>query len=131
MEKTNRNYSLDFLKIIGATGIVFHHFQATTGARYNNFINFWGDWFNWGYLVEMFFILSGYFMYRYIFAIQEGKFTLSEWWKKRAVRLLPMSAISVVFFEIVLFIHNTIFRNIKTKLMFFLRLWIAKKLFII
>lgn len=109
MEKTNRNYSLDFLKIIGATGIVFHHFQATTGARYNNFINFWGDWFNWGYLVEMFFILSGYFMYRYISSIQEGKFTLSEWWKKRAVRLLPMSAISVVFFEIVLFIHNTIF----------------------
>lgn len=109
MEKTTRNYSFDFLKILAATGIVFHHFQATTRARYDNFINFSGTWFSWGYLVELFFILSGYFMFRYIPIIQEGSVTLSEWWKKRAVRLLPMSAITVVVFEIILFVNNTMF----------------------
>ena len=112
MEKAKRNYSLDFLKIIGATIIVFHHFQATTGAKYNYFVNFSGTWFNWGYIVELFFILSGYFMYKYIPKIKEGEVTLLEWWKKRAVRLLPMSAISVVAFELILLSGNTIF-NIK------------------
>ena len=113
MDKVKRNYSFDFLKILAATGIVFHHFQATTGARYNNFINFSGTWFNWGYLVELFFILSGYFMFHHISTIQDGKVTLLEWWKKRAVRLLPMSAITVVVFEIILFIGNTV---LKTKI---------------
>lgn len=108
MEKTNRNYSLDFLKILAAIGIVFHHFQATTGAQYDYFINFHGGWFNWGYLVELFFIISGYFMYRYIPVIQEGKVTLLDFWKKRALRLLPMAAISVIVFEIILLIHNTV-----------------------
>lgn len=109
MEKAERNYSLDFLKFIAAIGIVFHHFQATTYARYEGFINFHGEWFNWGYLVELFFILSGYFMYRYIPVIKEGGMSLFSWWKKRALRLLPMSAISVIAFELILFAHNTTF----------------------
>ena len=106
MEKTNRNYSLDFLKILAAIGIVFHHFQVTTHSRFDNFINFHGGWFDWGYLVELFFVLSGYFMYRYISVIQTGDITLLEWWKKRALRLLPMAAITVVAFELILFLHN-------------------------
>ena len=109
MEKANRNYSLDFLKILAAIGIVFHHFQSITGVRYDNFINFYGSWFEWGLLVEFFFILSGYFMYRYVNVIKSGGVTLFEWWKKRAVRLIPMAAITVVFFEIVLLIHNSFF----------------------
>lgn len=108
MEKAKRNYSLDFLKIIGAIVIVLHHFQATTRVKYDVPINFSGDWFNWGFFVELFFILSGYFMYRNIPAIQEGSITLSDWWKKRAVRLLPMSAITVVVFSIILFVNNAI-----------------------
>ena len=109
MEKTTHNYSLDFLKIVAATGIVFHHYQATTGVRFENFINFKGSWFDWGYLVELFFILSGYFTYRYISVIREGSVTLFDWWKKRALRLLPMCAISVVAFEIIILIYNSIF----------------------
>lgn len=109
MEKTNRNYSLDFLKILAAIGIVFHHFQATTHAKFDNFINFHGGWFEWGFLVELFFILSGYFMYRYIPTIQEGGVTLLDWWKKRALRLLPMVAITVIVFEVILFAHNAMY----------------------
>lgn len=102
MEKAKRNYSLDFLKILATIAIVFHHYQQLTGARFDSFINFFGDWFYWGYLVEFFFLLSGYFMYRYIPAITEGAVTLADWWKKRAVRLLPMVAVSAVCFELIL-----------------------------
>ncbi len=105
MEKAKRSYSLDFLKILATVGIVFHHFQQVTGAKYEGFINFWGEWFYWGYLVEFFFLLSGYFMFRHIPAISEGSVTLSSWWKKRALRLLPMVAISAIGYELILFAH--------------------------
>lgn len=105
MEKTKRNYSLDFLKILATIGIVFHHFQQITNAKYDGFINFWGEWFYWGYLVELFFLLSGYFMYRYIPSILEGAVTLADWWKKRALRLLPWVAISAIGYECILFAY--------------------------
>ncbi len=39
--------------------IIFHHYQQGSGAVYK-YINFWGGGgFYFGYLVELFFILSG------------------------------------------------------------------------
>jgi len=105
MQKKKRNYSLDFLKILATTGIVFHHFQQVTNVKYDHFINFWGEWFYWGYLVEFFFLLSGYFMCRYIPSITENAITLADWWKKRALRLLPMVAISAIGYELILLAH--------------------------
>ncbi len=109
MEKTKHNYALDFLKVIAASIIVFHHFQLITEIRFSNFVNFYGEWFNWGFLVELFFIISGYFMYRYIFVLQNEEITLLDWWKKRAIRLLPMSAITVLVYELILFANVRIF----------------------
>lgn len=109
MEKAKRNYSLDFLKILATIGIVFHHFQQVTNAKYDGFINFWGEWFYWGYLVEFFFLLSGYFMFRYIPQITESTLTLSSWWKKRALRLLPMVAISAIGYELILLAHLKVY----------------------
>ena len=111
MEKIRRNYSFDFLKIVASIGIVFFHYQYLTGARFDNFINFCGDWFNWGMLVELFFIISGYFMFRNISVIAEGRVTLFNWWKKRAVRLLPMAAITVFFFEGILILNKLVFHT--------------------
>ena len=111
MEKTERNYSLDFLKILATVAIVFHHFQQIANVKYDNFINFYGEWFNWGNLVEFFFILSGYFMYRYIPKIKENSITLLDWWKKRALRLLPMVAISVLAFEVFLYTYNKMYQT--------------------
>lgn len=108
--KTERSYGLDFLKVLATIGIVFHHFQQVTGAVYEKHINFWGTWFYWGYLVEFFFILSGYFMYKYIDVIYDQKIHLSEWFLNRAKRLLPMVAISAVVYELVIlayyFLHD-------------------------
>lgn len=108
---SSRSYSLDFLKILATIAIVFHHFQQTTGAVYENSINFYGSWFYWGYIVELFFILSGYFLYKYIDVILNNDISLSSWCIRRGKRLLPMVAVSAIVYELILIayksVHNT------------------------
>ena len=59
--KEKRNYTIDFLKIIATTFIVFHHFQQVTNTQFERF-NFNNGNLYFGYLVEFFFIISGYLM---------------------------------------------------------------------
>lgn len=54
-----RYYNLDMLKAVMAVVIVFHHYQQLSGARFDG-INFFGGSFYWGYLVELFFMISGF-----------------------------------------------------------------------
>ena len=49
-EIEKRSYGLDFIKIVATIGIIFHHWQQITGAFFEGGINFWGDYFYWGYL---------------------------------------------------------------------------------
>lgn len=106
-----RNYALDVLKILATIGIVFHHFQQITGVRVVGFPDFYYGWFYWGYLVELFFILSGYFMYRYIPEIMGEKIKLSAWYFQRAKRLLPLVAVSAVVYELFLWIYQNIYHQ--------------------
>lgn len=72
MEKKNtREYSLDFLKVVATIIIVFHHYQQGFGVAFSKF-NFAGGKFYFGYIVELFFVLSGYFTYKYIKKIAGG-----------------------------------------------------------
>ncbi len=66
-----RVYSLDALKIIAATLIVFHHYQQFTETEFK-YINFYSGSFYFGRLVELFFLLSGFFTYQYIKKIYGG-----------------------------------------------------------
>ena len=59
-----RKYSLDVLRIIATILIVFHHYGQVTGLYLEGHINYWNGRFYFGYVVEFFFLLSGYFMYR-------------------------------------------------------------------
>ena len=70
MEK-KRNYSLDFFKIIATILIVFHHYQQILSIEFGE-INFYGGKFYFGYLVEFFFLISGFLMFNYIERIKEG-----------------------------------------------------------
>ena len=56
-----RYYNLDLIKVVASILIVFHHYQQTSGAVFNG-INFFGGDFYWGYLVELFFVISGFVM---------------------------------------------------------------------
>jgi len=49
----------DLLKIISATLIVFHHYQQVFQVSFE-YINFCGGRIIFGFLVELFFIISGF-----------------------------------------------------------------------
>ena len=98
-DKESRNYSLDLLKIIATVLLVFHHWQQVEKVTFPH-VNFFGGRFYFGYIVELFFILSGFFMYRYISRIREG-LTFKNFFLKRYLRFFPLMAISAVTYEIV------------------------------
>ncbi len=57
-----RKYSLDVLRIIATILIIFHHYGQVTGLYLEGHINYWNGRFYFGYVVEFFFLLSGYFI---------------------------------------------------------------------
>lgn len=84
-----RNNALDFLKICATVMIVFHHYQGTTGVVFEHF-NFDNGKYYFGYLVELFFMISGLFMCKY----KKLDVSFSDFFVKRCIRLLPMTAIA-------------------------------------
>lgn len=100
----DRNYSLDVIKIIATILIVFHHYQQILEVTFPNGINYFdfvGGKFYFGYMVELFFILSGYFLHKYIAIINDG-LSFNAFICKRIIRFLPMIAISGIGYEIVI-----------------------------
>ena len=104
MEK-ERNYSLDFLKIIATTLIIFHHWQQCTGAKFSYGINFAGGKFYWGYIVELFFIISGFVMFRYIDKIKSNEINFKIFAIKRFTRFIPMLFLGAILYEIIIIIY--------------------------
>ena len=94
---SKRNYALDFLKGIATIAIVFHHYQQATGAKFA--YNFCDGWFYYGYVVELFFLVSGYVMGRYVKPIYEGEISLKCWMAKRMLRYIPIMAIGALIFD--------------------------------
>lgn len=102
-----REYSLDVIKIIATILIVFHHYQQVTGAMFS-VINFWDGKFYFGYIVELFFVLSGYFMWRYVDRIN-ATYSFKCFILKKMQRLLPLVAIGAVVYEILLIIYQILY----------------------
>ena len=100
MRSQNRNGTLDFIKTVAAVCIAMHHYQQVTGVSFENGINFYGGYISWGYLVELFFIISGLLTYKYVAAISDRKISFVQWYKKKAIRLLPMTAISAAVYTL-------------------------------
>ena len=57
--KQRKIIGLDYIKIISATLIVFHHYQQNFNASFS-WINFYDSRYYFGNLVELFFIISGF-----------------------------------------------------------------------
>lgn len=72
MQKDIRWSELDFIKIVATSLIVCHHFQQVLEVKFE-YINFFYGSFYFGYLVEMFFIISGMCAFRWIHQISEKK----------------------------------------------------------
>lgn len=83
--------NFDLIRIIAATIIVFHHYQQITSIKFGG-MEFYGGLFPFGYLVELFFIISG-FLTEYTFR-DESKF--SVWIYLKLKRYYPLSIIATI-----------------------------------
>ncbi len=102
-----RDYSLDFLKFGATCLIVLHHYQQANGIQLPG-INFYGGAFNFGWLVELFFLLSGFLIAKYIPKIRKGM-SFGEFYLKRFLRLAPMMALSVLVYDLLFLIRLHIY----------------------
>ncbi len=89
-----RNASLDFMKVIASILIVCHHFQQVLEVHFGR-VNFYGGRFSYGYLVELFFIISGICAFQWIEKMTK-EWTFPSFYCKRLLRLLPLTVISVI-----------------------------------
>lgn len=80
----------DYLKIICSILIVFHHYQQRFECHFK-YINFFDGAFYFGYLVELFFMISGFLT---VYTMRKEKVYYAFFHK--LVRLYPISLISVL-----------------------------------
>lgn len=97
-KKRTRLYSLDMLKVIATVFIVFHHYQQLEGVEYKGF-NFYGGSIKFGYMVELFFLLSGFFMFIYVDRIKNG-LSFRDFFVPKYLRFLPLLAVSACVYQI-------------------------------
>lgn len=109
--KKQRNLALDFLKIIATTIIIFHHYQQVTGAFFYGKINFYNGKFPWEYIVELFFIISGFLTFKYIKKINDNKINLKEFFLKRLLRFAPLLLAGAVVYEIIIIIYKNLYNS--------------------
>ncbi len=100
-----RYYSLDVLKFIAAVLIIFHHFQQSFNIQFSG-INFFDGKIYLGYIVELFFMLSGLFMA--MGAERYANDDFGKFFRKRALRLFPMVWITVTVHAVILIIYREV-----------------------
>lgn len=108
--KTKRIIQLDIIKIICTVIILFHHFQQITEVRFP-YINFCGDTFYFGYIVEFFFLISGYVTYPYIKQINEG-LSFRNFFLKKYLRFLPRLVIGALVFSVLEYFYYQIYGDV-------------------
>lgn len=110
--KSERDHALDMLKVFATIFIIFHHYQqdgqGITGQTFHCFVDFYGGNFNFGYVVELFFLISGMCMFPYIQKIAQG-LTFYQFYARRVSRLLPLMAVSGVVSAMLLILYDRIY----------------------
>lgn len=84
--------------------VLFHHYQQLTGTFFYRGINFYGGKFYFGYIVEIFFLMSGFFMVPYVAKIRD-KMSFPAFFGKRLIRLLPSMIAATLAYDIALFFY--------------------------
>ena len=102
--KDSRKVLPDILRVVLTALILFHHYQQLTGTFFYRGINFYGGKFYFGYIVEFFFLMSGFFMVPYVTKIQE-KMSFPTFFGKRLIRLLPSLIVTTVLYDVALFFY--------------------------
>ena len=93
-----RLHGLDFVKVIATILIVLHHYWQVHNVYIDNGINFFNGKFYFGYLVELFFVLSGFFMLSDVEKIKHGT-GFRKFFIKKYMRFQPLMLITVITFS--------------------------------
>ena len=96
MDRKQKIPGLDILKTAAATLIIFHHYQQVFKVGFHP-MNFYGGAFNFGYFVELFFIISGFLT---LYSNKAGESTAGRLVHK-LLRIYPMATIACAFTLIV------------------------------
>ncbi|MGR1083432.1 acyltransferase family protein [Olegusella massiliensis] len=93
----HHSYGLDLLKASAAFLIVLHHLQQDAHIHFQHF-NFYGGRINFGFLVELFFIVSGFLLLlsEQRKRLQAQQMGLVESFIYRWERIWPMAALSIL-----------------------------------
>ena len=102
--KESRKILPDILRVVLTACVLFHHYQQLTGTFFYRGINFYGGKFYFGYIVEVFFLMSGFFMVPYVAKIRD-KMSFPVFFGKRLIRLLPSMIAATIFYDIALFFY--------------------------
>lgn len=96
----NRKYypSLDLLKFICSLLIVVHHYQMAFNLWFEGRLNFNNGYFYFGFLVELFFMVSGFLMENSIQKYPYADFGTTI--KKKYLRFFPMCFISITAYTL-------------------------------
>jgi len=92
MSKAKREYALDALKVFCTIIILFHHYQQNCGNAYT-LIKWFGGSFNFSYIVELFFIVSGYFAFH---TVTRGTGRFGSFMGRKFLRFFPVMAVTAV-----------------------------------
>lgn len=115
----NRIYSLDFLRILAIVGILIYHFQQIFDYTPAYFPNLHTGNFNASYLVEFFFILSGFLSLRDSKRLlgnssvsnNADAVSLASYIKQKAKRLLPVIFLPCIAYTVISYIFRSMLGN--------------------
>ena len=102
-----RIYALDIIKFLAAVLIVFHHYQYIRNFTFSNGINFYGGKIYVGFLVELFFMISGILCEERI--KQSSRLSINIFLKDKIFRIYPMAMASISFYAIVSYFYRIFF----------------------
>lgn len=105
MPKKKREYSIDFLKFVSTILIILHHYQQIYVGDYT-IIKFYDGKFYFGHLVELFFIISGFFALNMISKAELQEEDFETFFGKRLKRLLPLMIITAVADQVMRLIYQ-------------------------
>ncbi len=97
--------NFDILRVCMSTFIVFHHYQQLFCVSYEHF-NFYGGRVNFGFVVEFFFLLSGFFTeFSYK---DDSKF--KKWIGIKLIRYYPCAVVSILASVIIALVYFLVFQ---------------------
>lgn len=106
-----RIYSLDVLRILATFGILFYHFQQVFDYTPGGLLNFHTSTFNWSYLVEFFFVLSGFLAFADVEKLNGDGISFSKFIGRKYARLLPAIILPCACYTVICYIFRSSFGN--------------------